>query len=61
MAVILSFVIDALSLLNLDSLKKTPYHMDSLPCLRKKRAAFLFFYTLLTHGVAALKMNANLN
>ena len=54
MAVILSFVIEALSLPDLDSLKKkkTSYHMDSLPCLRKK-GSISFFYALLAHGVAA--------
>ena len=56
MTVILNYVIDALSPFNSDSLKKTnkkisPYHMDSLPCL--KEGSISFFYALLAHGVAA--------
>ena len=54
MAVILNFVTEALSPLNLDSFykKKTPYHMDSLQCLKKGSISFSF-YALLVYGVAA--------
>ena len=62
MAVIFNFVIDALSLLNLDSLKKTKkLHITwILYRAQEKKAAFLFFSMLyLLMGQQPLKMNAN--